>query len=130
MAVLAKMVVASKTENYGGHFPPEHFDEDHYGNHFLRDAEGKTSGLKDCDCKIIEGGVGGVQVIMRPVYSTEVGHENQRMESGYRANLFQVRSAIHPRSDPFPESGLPAPAIHLGVAYLRRLAFMPILDAA
>lgn len=81
MGVLAKMVVTSKTENWGPHYPPEHFDDDHYGQHFIKNDAGENTGLKDCDCMQINEGVGGVEVIMRPVYSTEPGHPNHQFWS-------------------------------------------------
>ena len=72
MGVLAKFRVTSKTEIFGTHYPPEHFDEDHW---FTSMAEGKG---QKCECAMINDGVGHVDVTMSPVYNTEPGHENHK----------------------------------------------------
>lgn len=75
MGVLVKMVVTEKAEQWGNHYPPEHFDDDHW---FASMAEGKG---QKCECEIISNGVGSVNVTMRPVYDTEPGHENHKFWS-------------------------------------------------
>jgi hypothetical protein len=75
MGVLAKMVVSEKTESWGAHYPPEHFDDDHWFTN-MDAGKGQT-----CECVMIPDGVGSVAVELRPVYSTEPGHENHKFWS-------------------------------------------------
>lgn len=69
MATVAKMTVISKTEHSGAEFPPEHFEEDHW---FQKDDGGL---VQDCGCET-PNGVQSTEIVLSPVYSTEIGSEN------------------------------------------------------
>ena len=86
MAVLAKMVVNKKQEQWGTQPPAEHFTEDHW---FEPDGSGGIR--QDCGCfEDSPQGVSSTVVEMRPVYSREQGHENHLFWDATPSGVFEM----------------------------------------
>jgi len=98
MAVLAKMQVHEKAEQWGSEYPPEHYEEDHW---FTSMAE---IGKQVCACEP-KPGISSVQVKLSAVYNTTVGHPNHLFWQATPSGTLEL-SISNPDAAGFFETGV------------------------